>query len=260
MLARLEGAPNFRGVAGQETAAGARVRGGRLFRSGDLHALTADDLAVVGALGIRLVCDLRGGRERTAWPDRWPASAAPVRIELTGSPELRTRSRRALEELLANPTVARARALMHESYRQFPLLLAAPLRAMFATLASDPAVQGGAILVHCAAGKDRTGFVLAMLLSAIGVRRTEVIEEYLRTGSQVALRRRIDDARVAVRTAAGVAPGDEVLAELAAVDAALLEASFAFVEDAFGTVDAYLGGPCGLSPAVREKVVQALTA
>lgn len=254
----LEGAPNFRCVAGQEAAVGARVRGGRLFRSGSLHALTEADLGALDGLGIGLVCDLRGRRERTAWPDRWPRSGALPRIELD-APEHRAGSRGALQALLADPTPARARSLMLESYRQFPALLAAALRATFARLASDDAALAGALVVHCAAGKDRTGFAVAMILSALGVSPAEILEDYLRTGVRVALGRRIDDARAAVRAAAGAAPADEVLAELAAVDPALLEASFAAVEEAHGTVDAYLAGPCGLERRARERVVERLT-
>jgi protein tyrosine/serine phosphatase len=148
---------------------------------------------------------------------------------------------------------------MRDAYRQFPILLAEPLRAVFGRLASDPVVDHGSVLVHCAAGKDRTGFAVAMLLSAVGVRRVDIIEDYLRTGAQVALGVRIEDARAAVRMAAGAGPGDEVLAELAAVDAALLEVSFDFIEETFGTVDDYLAGPCGLHPEGREKLAESLT-
>jgi protein-tyrosine phosphatase len=66
------------------------------------------------------------------------------------------------------------------------LMLAAPAIAEIVGVIVDDRFEDGPILVHCAAGKDRTGIVIAVLLSALGVSEDDVIADYLLTGERLA--------------------------------------------------------------------------
>jgi len=258
-MPRLEGAPNFRCVSGQTIGNGTRVRVGRIFRSDSLHAISDTDLSTLGQLDIQLVCDLRGRRERSAYPGRWPKSAKVKMLELEASRDARASGHRMYEVMLTEPTAQRAHAMMIENYKSFPFTLVRPLRALFAILGSETPALSSPVLIHCAAGKDRTGFVIAMMLSALRVPRVEILEEYMQTERRVSLDRRIEDTRSFFARLAGMMPEEDVLAEIASVDVEFLNAAFASIENVFGTVDKYLETACALSRQTRERCAAALT-
>jgi protein-tyrosine phosphatase len=258
-MPRLEGAPNFRDVSALTTACGGRVRAGRLFRSDSLHAISDADLDTLARLDIRLVCDLRGKRERVAFPDRWPKGAEMRHLEFGAARDASSSGRRMYEATLAEMTPKCARTMMIENYKRFPFFLEQPLRALFAMLGSETAIDDSCVLVHCAAGKDRTGFVIAMLLSALRVPRSEILDEYMQTKEQVSFERRIEDARVFFARLAGVVPEEDVLAEIASVDVEFLDAAFSSIENVFGNVERYLESACGLNRQVRDRYFAAMT-
>lgn len=154
------GAHNLRDLGGLITSRGDRVRTGRVFRS-DYPLFVQADAAAVRRLGLRTVVDLRRGSEaaleRPDWEaqgvacERWPLSAGRE-----SSWEARYPS-----YLLRRPesVVGAVRAVMRP--------------------------EGHAVLFHCAAGKDRTGVVAALLLSVLGVPRDDIVADHLLSASSV---------------------------------------------------------------------------
>lgn len=159
----LEGAENFRDMTAIPCAGGRVVRPGRLLRSGQLSHLTAADLQRLAAYRVGLVCDLRSSEERALAPNRWPAAAPTLTADgpVASDPDAVRPS--SWQELLADPAfdAAAARAHMIEGYRKMPRGFAAVLSGLFAYLDRE---DDSAALIHCVAGKDRTGFVCAMVL------------------------------------------------------------------------------------------------
>lgn len=164
------GAFNFRDLGGLRTVDGRTVRPGLVLRSDTLQALTAADVAyLVQELGLELVVDLRVGPEAVE-QGRGPLVDTPVCY--LNAP---------LRDL--SPVAGLA---PDEQARRFYLdHLAAPESALATVVRVVCAQAGHPLLVHCAAGKDRTGLVVALLLRLLGVRDSDIIADYLRTAANM---------------------------------------------------------------------------
>ncbi len=235
---RLEGVSNLRDLGGYRTADGRRVRRGLVFRSAALAGLTAADERQVAQLGLRRICDLRGVDEARAAPTRLAGPAiVPLPIEPTVGAGLRDilqtgqASGEALESVLTEAYVAYALA----SFAQYRAILALLLEG------ASP------LLFHCSAGKDRTGFGAALLLTALGVAWETVLADSDATN------------RLWRRDTVPAADLPAALREkLLRAEPAYLTAAFAAARDAYGSLDAYLAGPLDLGPANRAKLQAAL--
>jgi protein-tyrosine phosphatase len=170
----LQGCFNFRDLGGYAAAGGRTIRWGRLFRADGLHRLTDADRRDLGELGLRTVIDLRSGDELTERGRiEWPAPGlayhhVPMMDVLPDREELPT---------WVEPSyVARRYAEMLE---QASGAVAAAL-ALLADPSTYPAV------FHCAAGKDRTGILSAVLLGLLGVPDEVIVVDYsLSSGAMV---------------------------------------------------------------------------
>lgn len=174
----LTGAHNFRSVAYWQTPSAGRLKEGLLYRSSGLEELTADDGAILATLGIGHVVDLRSDVECETHPSRWydPSPAIWTGARCAAAANLAT--------LIQGPTLSleELEAELVSVYRAFPVDLVGALRE------SIRALEHGErpLLVHCAAGKDRTGFIIAMVLRAIGIREEDVLADYLMTNETFA--------------------------------------------------------------------------
>jgi len=168
----LEGAPNFRDIGGYATRNGRHVRWGEVYRSNELSKLTAADAEKVAALDLAAVIDLRTVDERQHAPSRW--LRAPADIYESSKPTLAP----VMHTILSDAgTAAGARAGMIKFYEQMPDEYHEEYAAMLHRIASGKLP----VLVHCTAGKDRTGVAMAVLLRTLGVPRPTVIEDYALT-------------------------------------------------------------------------------
>jgi protein-tyrosine phosphatase len=179
----LEGQNNFRDLGGYRTADGKYVRWGLLYRSGQLANLTEKDYEYLQPLGIRLVCDFRADDERSRQTTHWPGDApeflsTPIGMDASGR-NTRTDELKKLLVEQANPE--QMRAFMKSVYPDMPVVAAPQFQRIFGRLLSAQ----GASMVHCSAGKDRTGVFSALLLLTLGVPRETVIEDYLLTNRYV---------------------------------------------------------------------------
>jgi len=242
----LEGVHNFRDYGGYASAHGGAVKTGVLWRSAQHGDATDADLAAIHDLGITNVIDLRGPSERDSKPcrrhDDFSAQVWTYPEETAGL---------ALHTEAADGvvTAAEARAAMIRLYQgiAFRENLIPMLRLYFDLL--DRAE--GSSLVHCVAGKDRTGFAVALVQHALGVDREAIMADYLLTNTASKLEERIaaqafrDHPRYAALDAAAVRA-------LWGVEADYLATALAAVEARHGTLDAYLAEVLGIDAARRE--------
>lgn len=252
----LVGGCNFRDCGGYETTDGARVRWGRLYRSGLMARLSTAAAAQVQALGVRAVCDLRRTTERALHPN--PSFGAGIRrfewdSEQESSP-IRDRA-------FANSNdEAAVQAAMLTMYERLPFGLQPRLAGVFAAL--DHAAPGAAI-VHCTAGKDRTGVAVALVLESLGVRREAIVEDYTLTNTAVDLRSQLLGQDC---TGTGLAATVEsILALSATAQEAMLAArpeyilaSLGAIEARHGSVRQYLLDELALEPALLERLRERL--
>jgi protein-tyrosine phosphatase len=167
----LEGTPNFRDLGGLPTIDGRVTRHGVLFRSSALEELSSRDVRhLIDDIGLRTVIDLRSPDDRET-----AQSLLETPIRYINLPISRGASTTSLER----PMDAHGRADMARIYGMYLGVSSLSIRQIFAELSSGatPAV------FHCAAGKDRTGVVAALLLSAVGVTRDAVIADFVETES-----------------------------------------------------------------------------
>jgi protein-tyrosine phosphatase len=246
---RLAGATNFRSLGGLPAAGGRRIRPHALMRADRLAALTADDWRTLAASGIATICDLRSDAERAEHPNRVPPQLAlrelhcDIRNDLRADPAL-------ARLLVEDPTARGAERVMIEIYRRFPAYMGGTL----ATLV-DRLIAGGApLLVHCSAGKDRTGFVVAMLLHALEVPEPLIRQDYLasRTWPGADSHRASLEARLGAFIAPQELPGavDTVLD----VREVYLEAAMDTLRAEFGSVLRYLEAAAGVDATRLDRL------
>lgn len=174
---RVAGTYNLRSTAGYAAERG-YLRHNRLLRSDALHQLQQDGTHILRSLGIATIIDLRDDTEIANAPSRVPSEMA----------------RTIHHPVLASagvPTSGEAPSLP-EIYRRIVTERVDALVGAVRLIADAP---DGGVLVNCTAGKDRTGVVIAVTLSAVGVSRDQVIADYIR--SQENLRGEWEDAMLA---------------------------------------------------------------
>jgi len=233
----IEGAYNVRDLGGYQAGHGRTVKWRHVYRSDALGAATANDVELLLARGIRLVCDLRSGLERTAAPNPWIATTS---IESWGQPP--TESVGDSRQLLSNCLVSAeaTRAVMTESYRVIPFDQARAYSQVFRRLAA----RDTPLLFHCFAGKDRSGVAAALLLDVLGVPREAIVADYLLSNR---VHERIRSAFLAdPRHVAAVNDLNESWLPLMEADPAYLEAMFDAVELRRGSVEAYFRKDLGI--------------
>jgi len=253
-LRELSGGWNFRDV-GEGTAG---LRAGRLFRSGELSRLDDDGRATLRGLGITDVADLRASREvARRGPGLVPDGVA---IHLLPVPDLGKKGdgdksaeaphERAFRRLMTgagidpNESVDEAAArYMLDEYRKFPTRNGAQraVRRVITLLA-----ESRPVLTHCFAGKDRTGFVVATVLEAIGIDRDTIVADYLRSNAAA------PQLRARVSEMIELSSDDELIPEVVTFNEARLSdevlgvreeylaASRRTIDEKFGSLDGYL--------------------
>jgi protein-tyrosine phosphatase len=170
-LLPLEGGLNFRDLGGYPSEDGRRIRWGQLFRSGTMHRLTDADYLHLETLGIKVIYDLRSTTERRGAPTDWRAAPAEY---LFRDYEPTSGALSVLSEMGDRATADFVRSMMSGFYTRMPTVLREAYRELFTRL-----VRGDVPLVfNCSAGKDRTGVAAALVLSALGVPRPVIVNDY----------------------------------------------------------------------------------
>ena len=246
------GIHNFRDYGGYPVSGGGRVAWKRLFRSGEDAEATTHDLEVVGALGLAGIIDLRGTSERSKSPRRFPPNCAIPVICADGETTPAPHAAAAATAF----DVDAARRNMLERYAELPFrqLLGNVYRRYFALLAETR----GPTLVYCTAGKDRTGFLVALLHYALGVHRDDIFADYLLTNTVGDGPARVAALRRDLERRFGASLSDEAVNVVVSVDPQFLQTAFDAVTGRYGTVDVYLAEVLGVTPQVREALLERL--
>ena len=244
----LEGNLNLRDLGGYMSGDGRRVRSGCLFRSDELHALTDADLEIVTSLGIGVVFDLRNPMERAARPNR-----LPVDVELLErtSPSAGGDGRTTEEQIALGELPIRDDELFATVYVDLLDRLAPELR-MIVERAVDAPVRP--LLFHCAAGKDRTGVVAAVLLGLLGVPDDVILDDYELTTTYYTPRRM--KALAAAMAEHGVA--DERVRPLLEARRPVLAATLRHLHERWDGFDSYATEHLGVSREVPDGLRAAL--
>lgn len=237
----LSGAKNFRDFGGYPTACGGTVKRGVLYRSDRLSQLSAEDFARLEALHIQYVCDLRRPGECRVEPTRWHGGAAP---QLLHMPLFDDADPTVTAHLVEAPPVRRdaaaTRQIMLGLYRRLVTEQRAmeQYRRIFVLLGQE---KGGAILLHCTGGKDRTGVSCALILWALGVADEDILADFM--VSQTLYGAQVDFSARASQVFDYGASGDwgpEALRPVFSVEPAYLETALAAVRTQYPSAASFL--------------------
>lgn len=165
----LEGGRNFRDLGGYHTQSGGQVRWGRMYRSGVMSELTANDLVYLAHLGIETVCDFRSRDEMAREPSKMAGQSGTQLVTFDYAMDMST-----IGPIMAAKTRAEATRAFAAGYVGMAGMLKRNFTDLFARLARNEAP----LALNCSAGKDRTGVASALILSALGVPRDTVIADY----------------------------------------------------------------------------------
>lgn len=243
--------PNFRDFGAWPAGDGQCIAPGRLFRCGHPGVVSDDARQALVAMGFSLIVDLRRPDERQRHPWGWQAQPAPQIIEMDtdgaqadgDAPHLSLLN----GQLGSVEAVDQAYRTLYQRMPFDPVyttLFGRVLRAM-----AEPAVAPKAsdrVLIHCTAGKDRTGVLAALILALLGVARQHILTDYRRSGDCPTLQARLPRLTRLIERRSGQSPDPAVARRILTVDAAWLAASFDSIEQQHGSVEHYARA-CGLS-------------
>jgi protein-tyrosine phosphatase len=242
---------NFRDFGGCPTADGGRVRRGVLYRSAHFGEATEGDIALLERLGVSLVIDFRGpGDKEQEGHNRLPAGVREMLIPMydpaRGNDPRVVLYSAAPEEVARVYPPGRAFEAMVSASESF---VANPDRArqygemLRAIIDAD----GSPILIHCSAGKDRTGWGAAIVHLALGVPREHIVADYMLSNTY----RRNRAARLEELERAGLDP--ELLAPFFGVHENYINQSFIAVDQHYGGVEQYLRDGLGVDDAAIQR-------
>jgi len=234
----IEGTYNFREIGGYPVAGGGQTRAGALYRSDALAGLTEAGRASVADLGLRRILDLRSGPELATEASAIEGLGIEVQhhpVLKAAAPRAQTHRRHSLETLYR---------LMVERRGQH---LTDVVRAMSAA--------DGPVLVHCTAGKDRTGVVVALALDAVGVEREAIIEDYAATAHNLAGEW---STRMLTRVSDWTIPEEDIRAIVTTSPAPVMAGLLDHLVEHYGGARGYLRA-YGMRPEELDYLRQALT-
>ena len=264
MTLGLVNASNARDLGGLATADGRRVRPGLVFRANALNRLTDADLDAVAKLGLACVIDLRAEREvEMVGPDRLPDPPPAQLVALPLSDPDNQVFAAVTGMMRGDQAVATFEAtfdrdvLAEEMLRAYRWLVTSdPARLAFGhalRLMAEP--DGLPMLFHCTAGKDRTGWLAAVVLTVLGVDRDTILADYLRTTELNG-----DTIAFIVGRLEGRVPDPTAVLPMLEARAEYLAEAFATADREYGDMATYVRERLGVDDAtlarLREKLLE----
>ena len=247
---------NFRDYGGYDTASGRALKTGRLFRSAHQASVSEADLERLAAFDLGTVVDLRRPVERRRQPSKRPEGFTGQVLES----DLDERGEAPHITFLktADLTPDSGRTFMTDLYRDLPF---APAHLdLFARYFQALGQTDRPVLIHCAAGKDRTGMLAALTHHLVGVHHDDLMEDYLLTNTAVDLIGRAPAIAEQLKAFTGREASNDAVVAFMGVEAAYLDAAIVSINDRHGSLDSYLEQALGVDAVLRERIAERLAA
>jgi protein-tyrosine phosphatase len=247
----LDGVLNFRDFGGYATASGGEVVRGKLFRTASFAEATERDMSWLSQLGAKFVVDLRRPEERTDAPNLWPGEGLRVVTNDDGYKELPAHVGVLTQTDLTAESV---RDYMRTAYTHYPY--EPRYVELFKAWLHGLADEGGPAIVHCAAGKDRTGVACMLVLTALGVDHETIVADYELTNVAVDLDKRMPMIRERMAARMGREISEEAIRPMLGVHVDYLNAAIDAMEDRHGDIPSYMNAVLGVDEAMTERLRQ----
>ncbi|OJT61064.1 tyrosine-protein phosphatase [Bacillus altitudinis] len=239
---------NFREVGGLQTTDQMVIKQGMIYRSADLSRLTKQDILTFSTLGIQTICDLRTSSERKSHPPKIMEHDKIVHIPM--QPDSMMPSKWTMfRMLIAEGKSLSFTPIMKEVYQSMLYERKKEIQQLF-TLLSDE--KNYPLMLHCTSGKDRTGFLSALIQLAAGVPVHTVLSEYMRSNEGVKMLVKRQERFVRMMSLYRVSK--EQIQPLLGVQQDYLEDVLNEMMDTYGSAERYLVEACGVPKAQLLKV------
>jgi len=247
---KLDKACNFREIGGLDTIGGKRMKSGILFRSDELSQLTFNDRKIFEKLNIKMIIDLRGVKERQKKQDKIP-SKLNIRIENIPI-DHRNQDLKQMQFflfLIQKKKDFDFEKYIKEHYFGTAFECTSQIKEIFTLLSDENNLPA---LLHCTVGKDRTGFMAAILQLLAGVSREKVMEEYLVTNKYIGTR--VKQIIRMVRIMSLFRASIEQIQPMLECRPDYLNNVLDEIYNRYGTIENYLLFACGLNIEIQQKL------
>ncbi len=247
---KFDNAYNFREIGGLNCEGGKRIKTGILFRSDDLASLSRRDRQKLNRLNINLIIDLRGIKERERKPDRLPSGLETrvINIPIDHSSQA-LKQKQFLLFLIQQSKEFDFEDYLRGHYFNTAFESTGEIKKIVTLLAGNNNLPA---LIHCTVGKDRTGFIAAIIQLLAGVPRSVVAEEYLSTNRFIGPR--INRIIFMIRILSFFRASIEQIRPMLEVRPVYLNSVLDEILRRYGTVENYLIECCGVEPDTIEKL------
>jgi protein-tyrosine phosphatase len=257
----LKGTSNTRDIGGYLTTDMRMLRSGQIIRSENLSKLTDGDFQKLEEMGVKTIVDLRSYNERKHEPTVWKGDNPPQFYHFPigeAKNDWFTAQRRLMNR--NRFTEKQAREHMVKGYQMISTAGPSSYQQLMELVMDE---SNWPILVHCTAGKDRTGVAISLLMEAVGVDRETIMEEFLLTNDYsraqakaTRLARELKYSRGGSKL--GKSPSASAWFSIIGVQPEMLEAFYASIDENYGSMDAFLT-ELGVDPDAREALRASLT-
>lgn len=231
----LEGVENFRDYGGYAVPGGRRIVRGKLWRSAHHGGATDADLAQIAGLDLAAVVDLRRPTERANQPSRRPGGFAGRVIDCDAGDQAEAPHVAFLRE--TDLSAESARAFFRDYYRRAPF---EPRHLELFRRYFEALAEGRPVLIHCTAGKDRTGLLAALTHNLLGVEDTDILADFELTNLAARIEARLDLVTESMTASLGRRPSETAVRAFLGVDSSYLVEAFVAIRRETGSVEAYL--------------------
>ncbi|MGG2200165.1 tyrosine-protein phosphatase [Paenibacillus validus] len=247
---------NFRDIGGLATADGRRMKAGVLFRSDDLSRLTLQDLDKLNQYGLKLICDLRTPDERQKKPDRLPPTVGLRTVHIPIYPFKegeKLNQAKLIGMLLRKSAKSEFDAFNRAFYQSIAHQSTTQIQEVISLLSERSNMPA---LIHCTAGRDRTGYLSALIQLLVGVPMSTVLDEYELTNAYFQPRVRPFIRFMRWVTLFQIPP--ERFEDLLVVKREYLVRVLEEVVQTHGSMDRYVADVCGIDPSCVQRLKQLL--
>ncbi len=248
-----KGIHNFRDYGGYGARGGTRLKTGLLFRSSQHKDATPQDLAQLAWVGLTTIIDLRGDKERKWHPCPRPAAFNAKVLFASGQT---SGTAPHVDAAQASRSAEDVRVSMASHYRDMPFR--PQLTSIYSQYFEALAERDGASLIHCLAGKDRTGIVIAVLHHLLGAHPDDVMSDYLLTNTAGDVDARIAAGIASIQASSSRGMDDAAMRMLMSVQPEWLDNAFEAIVARHGGVENYARDMLGVTPERLTKIERRL--
>ena len=233
----LKGTKNARDLGGLEARDGRRVKYGRLLRTGNLSMLTKEDTKLLKSMNLKRVLDFRTQTVINSTPNVKIDGVEYIHIPIVQELATRVMSKNDYETKSIGEILLRFTADFQGKGHEWMLAFYRDLYSSDYSLSQYKIffdylkeTTQGATIFHCTAGKDRTGVGAILFLSALGIKREQILDDYLKTNESA-----IIDVREAQAIGRAQGYGEEIILDIERVNCVLPE----YARAVFDFIDTY---------------------